>query len=70
MILYKIDVLHELKEVGYSSYRLQKEKLFSAGVVDKLRKGDVSITVDTLNTLCTLLQCQPGDILDTEINFV
>ncbi|MCI9317881.1 MAG: helix-turn-helix transcriptional regulator [Oscillospiraceae bacterium] len=64
MIHYKINVLHELKEAGYSSYRLQKEKIFSAGMIDKLRKGDVSITVDTLNTLCTLLQCQPGDILE------
>ena len=64
MIHYKINVLHELKEAGYSSYRLQKEKIFSAGIIDKLRKGDVSITVDTLNTLYTLLQCQPGDILE------
>ena len=64
MIHYKINVLHELKEAGYSSYRLQKEKIFSAGMIDKVRKGDVSITVDTLNTLCTLLQCQPGDILE------
>ena len=64
MIRYKINVLECLKEAGYSSYRLQKEKIFSAGMVDKLRKGDTAITVESLNLICSLLQCQPGDVLE------
>ncbi|MDE7042702.1 MAG: helix-turn-helix transcriptional regulator [Oscillospiraceae bacterium] len=64
MIYYKKDVLQALKEVGYSTYRLQKEKLLSAGTVQKIREDDTSIQIETLNIICGMLQCQPGDILE------
>ena len=63
MIQYKIDVLQTLKAAGYSSYRLQKEKLLADSTLQKLRNGQTSITVENLNTICELLHCQPGDIL-------
>ena len=31
--------------------------------VDSLRKNK-SVTVDTIMTLCEILQCQPGDIME------
>ncbi|MDE6932122.1 MAG: helix-turn-helix transcriptional regulator [Oscillospiraceae bacterium] len=64
MIYYKIDILQALKEVGYSTYRLQKEKLISAGTVQKIREGDASLKIETVNVICDMLQCQPGDILE------
>ena len=64
MIRYKIDVLQALREAGYTTYRLQKEKLISAGIVHKIRKGDTSLTIDKVNTICDLLRCQPGEILE------
>ena len=64
VIYYKKDVLQALKEVGYSTYRLQKEKLLSAGTVQKIREDDTSIQIETLNIICGMLQCQPGDILE------
>ena len=31
----------------------------------KIRKGE-NINTSTLNTLCVMLKCQPGDILEVE----
>ncbi len=64
MVRYKIDILQELKKAGYSSYRLQKEKLLPASTLNKLRSGDTTITVVSLNAICDMLECQPGDLLE------
>lgn len=63
MIQYKIDVLFELKNNGYSTYKLEKEKILTTQVIHKLRKNG-GISFDSLNTLCKLLHCQPGDIIE------
>ena len=59
---YKIDVLAALKEAGYSSYRLRKEKLLSESTLQKLRDG-IIVSTDVIEQLCGLLNCQPGDLL-------
>ena len=64
MIRYKIDVLQALREAGYTTYRLQKEKLISAGTVQKIRNGDTSLSIEMVNTICDMLECQPGDLLE------
>ena len=64
MIRYKINVLQALKEAGYTTYRLQKEKLISAGTLQKIRVGNVSLSIDIVDVICDLLHCQPGDILE------
>lgn len=60
---YKIDVLEALKEKGYSSYSLRKEKLLSESTIQKLRSGE-GISWDNLETLCKLLECDIADILE------
>ena len=60
---YKIDVLAALKEAGYSSYRLRKEKLLSESILQKLRDG-IIVSTDVIEQLCGLLNCQPGDLLE------
>lgn len=60
---HKIDILAALKEKGYSTYRLRKEKIFGEGTLQKFRTGG-SIDWDVLERLCALLGCQPGDILE------
>jgi len=60
---YKIDVLTALKEAGYSSYRLRKEKLLSESTLQKLRDG-IIVSTDVIEQLCGLLNCQPGDLLE------
>lgn len=60
---YKINVLEALKEKGYSSYILRKEKLLSESTVQKLREGE-GVAWDNLETLCRLLDCDISDMLE------
>ena len=53
--------MNELKLKGYSSYRLRSEKILSEKVMTDIRNNKV--TMATLNKICYLLECQPGDIL-------
>ena len=52
-----------LKERGYSSYKLRKEKLFGQAILQKLREGG-DIDTRTVRKFCELLDCQPGDIME------
>lgn len=63
MIKYKIDILSALKNIGYSTYRIQKEKIFNQSQLQQMRDNKL-LTQDALNKVCTLLNCQPGDILE------
>lgn len=38
-IKYKLDILSALKEAGYNTNRLRKEKLLSEGVIQALREN-------------------------------
>ena len=60
---FKIDVLEALKEKGYSTYILRKEKLLSESTIQKLRSGE-GISWDNLETLCKLLDCDISAILE------
>ncbi len=62
-IKYKFEVLAELKKAGYSTYRLKQENIFGQQTIQKMRTGEV-VYGTTLEKLCELLNCQPGDILE------
>ena len=62
-IQYKMDVLSELKKEGYSTYRLRKEKIFGEATIQKIRMGEL-VSWDNMSTICRLLKCQPGDIVE------
>lgn len=61
-LVYKINVLESLKQAGYTTYRIRNEKLIAEASLQKLRKGEM-IGIINLETICRLLNCQPGDIL-------
>lgn len=63
MFKYKIDVLAALKEKGYSTYRLNREKLIGQQSLTQIRAGKV-VGIIALETICRLLDCQPGDIIE------
>ena len=63
MLRYKIDILESLKEKGFSSYKIRKDKLIGESQLQKIRTGEIA-SKDTLNKICKLLNCQPGDILE------
>ena len=62
-VRYKIDVMKELKKAGFSTYRIQKENLLSNSATQKIRTGEV-VSAANLSRLCSMLQLQPGDILE------
>lgn len=59
---YKIDVVAALKDKGYTSYKIRQEKLLSESTIQKLRSGK-GVSWENIETLCRLLDCQPGDLL-------
>lgn len=62
-LLYKVDVLSALKAAGYNTTRLRRDRLLSESTIQKLR-GRIGVSWDNLETLCALLNCQPGDLLE------
>jgi len=65
MIAYKIDVLESLKNAGYTTTRLRKEKLLGENIIQYLRQGK-PVGIDSINKLCRMLDKQPGDIIKYE----
>lgn len=63
MFRYKIDVLHALKEKGYNSTKLRKEKLLGENAIQSLRKDEM-VGIIALEKLCSILEMQPGDIIE------
>lgn len=63
MLRYKIDILEELKKIGYTSYKLRKDKIIGEAQIQKIRSGELA-SKETLNIICKLLNMQPGDILE------
>ncbi len=62
-LVFKTDILEALKNKGYSTYRLRKEKLLSESTMQLFRKGE-TVSFELLSRLCEMLGCQPGDILE------
>ena len=62
-IVYKIDILAALKEKGYNTNRLRKEKLLAEGVIQSLRENKY-IALQNISKICELLDCQPGDLME------
>ena len=62
MIAYKIDVLETMKEAGYNTTRLRKEKLLNESAIQYLRDGK-PVGAKALNNICMLLDMQPGNII-------
>ena len=62
-IKYKINVMQALKDRGYSSYRLRRDKIIGERQIQQLRTGDI-VSLSCIDKICSLLDCQPGDILE------
>lgn len=53
-----------LKEKGYTTYKIRQEKLMGQRSWEELRKGNGGLSRETLNRLCKVLDCQPGDLME------
>ena len=63
MIHYKIDVIKQLSEAGYTSPVLRERKLLSQATLQNIREGK-NINTSTLNTICLLLRKKVEDIIE------
>ena len=62
VITYKINVLEALKEAGYNTTRLRREKLLNESAIQYIREGK-PVGPKALDNICMLLDMQPGNIL-------
>ena len=62
LFVYKFDVLESLKESGYNTARLRKEKLLGENAIQSLRRGEM-VGIIALEKICYLLDMQPGNII-------
>ena len=62
-IVYKIDVIQALKDAGYNTSKIRKEKIMGEAMLQKIRSGQM-VSWATLETICELLECQPGDLIE------
>ena len=62
-IRYKVDIMEELKKKGYSSTKIRNDKLIGQSYLQQLRHGEL-VSWKTLDTICALLECQPGDLIE------
>lgn len=60
---YKMDVLSALKKKGYNTNKIRTEGLLSQSTLQKFR-NQLGVSWENIETLCRLLECQPGDILE------
>jgi len=62
---FKYDKLFVLlQERGITSYRIRKDNIISQAALTKMKNGDGNIDTRTLERLCSVLKCQPGDIME------
>ncbi len=62
MFVYKFDVLETLKEYGYNTTRLRKDRLLGENAIQSLRKKEM-VGIIALDKICKLLDMQPGNII-------
>lgn len=63
MLIYKIDVMQAITEKGYTSYQIRNQKLLGENALQSIRANKM-IGIKALDQLCSLLDLQPGDIIE------
>lgn len=62
-IIYKTEIVPALKEAGYNTGRIRRERIFGERTMQKFREHG-PLNFNDLDKLCTLLNCQPGDLIE------
>lgn len=61
-ISYK-KLLLKFEELGIKSTQIKEQKIMGQATWKKIKDGG-NINTSTINDLCKLLHCQPGDIME------
>lgn len=62
MLKFKVDIIDLLRENGYNPARIRKERLIGEKTIQDMKRGIVPGT-KTIDTLCRILEMQPGNLL-------
>lgn len=60
---YRINILAYLKEKGYTTTRLRKEKLLAESTIQQLRENKL-VSWKNIDRICELLECDIGFLLE------
>jgi putative transcriptional regulator len=52
-----------MKEKGFTTYKIRREHIFGQATLQRLRRNE-PVSTETIATLCKILDCQPGDIME------
>ena len=61
-IEYKMDVIQALKNAGYNTNKIRKEKLFSESTLTAFRSKKL-VSLDNIARVCELLNCRVEDVI-------
>lgn len=53
-----------LKEKGYTTYKIRKDKLIGQATYTAIKNGTGGLDYRSIDRLCRALSCQPGDIME------
>lgn len=62
-IRWRVDPIQLLKDCGYSTYRLRREKIIGVQTVRNIQESK-SISFDTLDRICAITGKQPGKLIE------
>ena len=65
MLKFKVDIVSLLKENGYNTARIRREKLIGEKTLMDMKSGIVP-GIKTIDTLCRILEMQPGNLIKFE----
>lgn len=64
MLKYKINIAESLENKGFNTYKAKTTKILSQDTLKKIKKGDMSISLESINRICMLLDLQPKDLIE------
>lgn len=67
MIKYKRNIIEMMADKGLTTYIARKHKIFTEAQLQQLRTNKL-VTQDVLDKICTILECQPGFLLEYEFD--
>ena len=64
MLKFKINIADALERKGFNTYKAKKTKILSQDTLKKIKNEDTSISLESLNRICLLLDMQPKDLIE------
>ena len=57
-------LLKLLADNGYTSYKIKKEKLMGQKTFENIKTGAGGLDRNSIDKLCRVFGCQPGDLME------